>query len=85
RDSAREMLARRVEEQTPAPAAPPPRRTGRAERAEEDGPRRDPAPRRTRPEPSVLEQLSRNTLVRQLARTAGREILRGIFGTRRRR
>ncbi|WP_114561319.1 helicase HerA-like domain-containing protein, partial [Desertihabitans aurantiacus] len=44
RDSAREMLARRVEEQTPAPAAPPPRRTGRAERAEEDGPRRDPAP-----------------------------------------
>ncbi|MVA74879.1 DUF853 family protein [Auraticoccus sp. F435] len=81
RESARELLAARVAREAPEPVAVPQRR------AAPDGaaPRAPGRPRAPRPEPSVLEQLSRNTLVRQMARTAGREILRGLFGTRRRR
>lgn len=82
RESAREMLARRLEE-------------GAAEAEAQDGPAvappstEAPAPRPSgrapRPEPGFVEQLSKNTMVRQIGRTAVREVMRGLFGTGRRR
>ena len=50
---------------------------------------REAAPRTTarapRREKSFFEQLTENTMVRQMARSAAREITRSIFGTGRRR
>ncbi|SDD13747.1 helicase HerA-like domain-containing protein [Auraticoccus monumenti] len=82
RESARELLAARVERETPEPVTPQPEEWTPPS-GSQGGPRPRPGGRSA--DPSVLEQLSRNTLVRQLARTAGREVLRGLFGTRRRR
>jgi hypothetical protein len=36
-------------------------------------------------EKSIIEQITQNTMVRQMARSAAREITRSIFGTGRRR
>lgn len=78
RESARELLAKKLEagaaaaaqEQAPAPApetpAPEPERRGRKEK-------------------SLIEQVTSNSMFKQLVNTAGREIIRGLFGTARRR
>ena len=88
RDSAYERLAARMTPPEPAPAprrAPAPER----ERADEPAPR---ARRRREPEPAddgVLGQVLKSSAFRSFARSAasalGREVTRGIFGTRRRR
>jgi DNA helicase HerA-like ATPase len=90
RDSAYERLAARM---TPPEPAPAPRRSPAAERDRERAD--DPAPRarrRTQPEPAddgVLGQVLKSSAFRSFARSAasalGREVTRGIFGTRRRR
>jgi hypothetical protein len=36
--------------------------------------------KRSKPEPTAFEKISKNTLVRQVARTAAREAARGIMG-----
>jgi DNA helicase HerA-like ATPase len=98
RDSARELLARKLEAGA-ATAAAERRRAQDAEDAEEwrsgeerrvrtvrsaprAAPRRRAAPRAER---SVVEQVVESSAFRQLARTAGREIVRSLFGTARRR
>ncbi len=48
----------------------------RAQQAKASGSRRSPA----REEEGIIESLSRNTMVRQLGRTAAREITRGLLG-----
>ena len=88
RDSAYERLAARMA--PPAPVAVP-QRTPAPEREPAD----DPAPsprRRSRPEPAddgVLESVLKSSAFRSFARSAasalGREVTRGVFGTRRRR
>jgi hypothetical protein len=88
RDSAYERLAARM---APPEPAPTPRRAPAPEREPAD----DPAPRarrRREPEPAddgVLGQVLKSSAFRSFARSAasalGREVTRGIFGTRRRR
>ena len=36
--------------------------------------------RRKKPEPTAFEAISQNTMVRQVARTAAREVARGLMG-----
>ena len=92
RESAREMLAARLEagaeevareQVVQEQAARGPAASGGQARM----PRapREPAPRPVKDEPSMFEKLSKNTLVRQMGRTAVREVMRGVFGTGRRR
>ena len=98
RDSAHEMLARKL--QAGAEAAEREQQAQRAEeearkRAERETGERDrseragrAAPRTrtsTRREKTVIEQVTGSSAFRQFARTAGREIVRSIFGTARRR
>jgi hypothetical protein len=101
RDSAREMLARKLE--AGAAAAERERQAAEAaELAEEQAKRqaradeqarreeagradRRPAPRSRRQEKSVIEQVTSSSVFSDFARTAGREIVRSIFGTARRR
>ncbi|MFC7625666.1 helicase HerA-like domain-containing protein [Microlunatus sp. GCM10028923] len=80
RESARELLAKKLDagaaaaaqEQAPAPAP--------------DAPAPGPEPeRRGRKEKSLIEQVTSNSMFKQLVNTAGREIIRGLFGTARRR
>ncbi len=78
RESAYEMLTKRLQAQTPA-AAP----AGPAEPA--------PAPRKgaaAKPEPGIIEQVTSNSAFKSMLRSAGtvigREITRSIFGTRKR-
>ena len=86
RESAYERLAARVVAETSASAGQVP-----APKAESGGgiplprtgaPQRAP---RSQQDKTVVEEVLGSTVVRDLARTAGREILRGIFGSRRRR
>lgn len=92
RESAREILAAKLEQAAAAAAPEPsgPRSTPQ--------PRSAPAPRATaspRPEPrqstrsrqekSVIEQVTNSSVFKQFARSAGREIVRSLFGTARRR
>jgi len=101
RASAREMLVRRLEAgaqaaeaERQARTARQPSRTTRVAADDE----LDPVPRRTsrpaspsrrrsapRAEEGVVEQVVGSTLFRQIARTASREIVRGLFGAARRR
>ena len=89
RDSAREMLARRLEsgaeqaaQEQAQQAAPgtgravqePPARAKGAKKKEEEG-----------GIGGFVEGLSKNTMVRQVGRTAIREVMRGLFGTGRRK
>ena len=101
RDSAREMLARKLE--AGARTAEDERRTAAAaDRAEEDHRTRHEPTRAARREPSrsarpaprsrteradrtVVQQVVASAAFRQFARTAGREIVRSLFGTARRR
>ncbi|MFL6026299.1 MAG: helicase HerA-like domain-containing protein [Friedmanniella sp.] len=84
RDSAREMLARKLEAGAQAEQQQRQTRAPRAAAKASDParPRRRPAPRE---EQSVVEQVVASTIFRQFARTAGREIVRGLFGAARRR
>jgi hypothetical protein len=84
RESAYEMLTKRLEAQTPAaaPAAPVPAApTAPAAPA----PRRQAAPKE---EPSIIEQVAGSSAFKSMLRSAGtvigREITRSIFGTRKR-
>ena len=102
RDSAREMLARKLEagaataaaERSAAEARERAEQDARTQRrldgdavrgtrsAERSAPRRRSTPRAER---SVVEQVVASSAFRQFARTAGREIVRSLFGTARRR
>ena len=93
RDSAQEMLARKLE----AGAAQAQReqeqreQAAQAEAAAKEQARAEPArrasaPRSSRREPKgMVEQITDSTVFRQFARSAGREIVRGLFGAARRR
>ena len=72
RDSAQEMLARKLE-QGAATAAAEQQRASRAPRAA------------SRQQQGMVEQITSSTVFRQFARSAGREIVRGLFGAARRR
>ncbi len=95
RDSAYERLAARMTPPAPAPApAQAPAPTPTPEWHEPGGADREPAPRRprARPEPaeegvlgSVLQSSAFKSFARSAASALGRELTRGIFGTRRRR
>ncbi|HNA98043.1 MAG TPA: DUF853 family protein [Marmoricola sp.] len=70
RESARELLAKRLE--------------AGAEQAQQEAPK--PRSRSSaKAEKSVVEQVVKSTAFRQVMRTAAREIVRGVFGTARRR
>src|SRR5699024_3473080 len=91
RDSAHEMLIRKVEggaraadEQARAEAE----RQEAEARRKESGPTsrsRSTGPSRSRKEPGLVEQVTGSTAFKQFARTAAREIVRSLFGTGRRR
>jgi len=77
RESAREMLAKRLEqgaEQAQREAARP-----------TSGPSKAAPKPRAKQEKGVVEQVVQSTVFRQAVRTAAREIVRGVFGTARRR
>ncbi|WP_369252035.1 helicase HerA-like domain-containing protein [Geodermatophilus amargosae] len=86
RESAREMLAARL---APPPPAPTRTRTRTPARAEEPAPRRRPREAAPEEERGVLGDLVASSAFRSFARSAastlGRELTRGLFGTRRRR
>jgi len=99
RDSAQEMLARKLE-QGAATAAQERQRAEEAERAadaakaaqqqERQERQERPAPRAaprssSRQQKGMVEQIAGSTVFRQFARSAGREIVRGLFGAARRR
>jgi DNA helicase HerA-like ATPase len=99
RDSAQEMLARKLE-QGAATAAQERQRAEEAERAadaakaaqqqERQDRQERPAPRAaprasSRQQKGMVEQIAGSTVFRQFARSAGREIVRGLFGAARRR
>ncbi len=89
RDSAREMLARKLEEG--ARHAEEEQRQEREDeqrrqRMQEDSRQRPGNSRRsTRPEPGLVQSVTSSTAFKQFARTAAREIVRGLFGAGRRR
>ncbi len=92
RDSAREILARKLE--AGAATAEQERQAkewakaqDQAERNARTSARSQPAPRGTsrRTQKSVIEQVTSNSAFKQFARTAGREIVRSLFGAARRR
>jgi hypothetical protein len=104
RDSAREMLARKLEAGAQAEEQERNDRQARARTDTDAEARREleersarearasarstPRTRRRstpREEKSVVEQVVSSSVFRQFARTAGREIVRGIFGAARRR
>jgi hypothetical protein len=95
RDSAQEMLARKLE-QGAATAAAEQQRADEAERAARaakeqasERTRERSAPRTprasSRQQKGMVEQITGSTVFRQFARSAGREIVRGLFGAARRR
>jgi hypothetical protein len=90
RDSAYERLATRMTPPAPVPDPAPAPRPPRAADSSDDRPAR--GRRRSEPEPaggSVVESVLKSSAFRSFARSAastlGREVTRGIFGTRRRR
>ncbi|MEO7448540.1 MAG: helicase HerA-like domain-containing protein, partial [Humibacillus sp.] len=80
RESAYELLTKRLEAQTPpaAPAGSPAAPAAPAAKRQAD----------PKPEPGIIEQVTSNTAFKSLMRSAGtvlgREITRSLFGTRRR-
>lgn len=92
RDSAHEMLARKLEEgarvaeQEAAEQAEAERAAQAAKQAEAQARQQPRAPRTsTRQEKGVVEQVVGSSAFKQFARSAGREIVRSLFGTARRR
>jgi uncharacterized protein len=85
RDSAQEMLARKVEQGAQA-AQQEAEAQAQAQQREPEPERREPAqPRRQARQKSVIEEVAQSSVFKQFVRSAGREIVRGIFGTARRR
>jgi DNA helicase HerA-like ATPase len=96
RDSAQEMLARKLEAGAATAAAEQQAREAAERdaadaerRAQEDRPARE-EPRGTRApsrraQKSVVEEVVSSSVFKQFARSAGREIVRGLFGAARRR
>ena len=83
RESAYEVLNAKLQAGAEAAAAEAAAEDAAKEQARLE---RESAPRRTtRREKSFFEKLTENTMVRQMARSAAREITRSIFGTGRRR
>ncbi|WP_232548789.1 helicase HerA-like domain-containing protein [Propioniciclava soli] len=92
RESAYEVLKARLDAGAQAARREEEERTRRQEQERADAAERAAdrtaeraAPRSRRQEKSLFEQITSNTMVRQMARTAAREITRSIFGTGRRR
>ncbi len=99
RDSAREMLARKLEAGAAAAAQEAELKAAQkaqaeAEKAQRSGGGdlqmpRDPQPRsrarEPKPEPTMVEKVMGNSVFKSVLRTAGNEIVRSIFGTGRRR
>ncbi|WP_081683820.1 helicase HerA-like domain-containing protein [Granulicoccus phenolivorans] len=84
RDSAREMLARKLEEGAKAHEAEQ-QAQAEAEAAQSEA-KAEPKPRASRKqEKSMIEEVVGSSVFKDIARTAGREIVRSIFGTARRR
>ncbi len=82
RDSAYEMLARKLAAgaetaRAQLPAPPQPKATAQPKAASKT--------RAPKAEKSVIEQVANSSVVKQFARSAGREIVRSLFGTARRR
>ena len=102
RDSAQEMLARKLE-QGAAAAAAEQQRADQAKQADEaakqqakdqaeaerqaraNQPRASQSRTSTRAQKGMVEQIASSTVFRQFARSAGREIVRGLFGAARKR
>ena len=82
-EAEREERAEQAAQQTAADAKAYERMRAQAEREARTSSRS--APRATRREKTVIEEVTGSTAFRQFARTAGREIVRSIFGTARRR
>ncbi|HSN11558.1 MAG TPA: helicase HerA-like domain-containing protein, partial [Propionibacteriaceae bacterium] len=94
RDSAQEMLARKVEqgaaaaeqeaeaERHAAEQAAADRQAAQQQREDE---RETAAPRRQPRQRSVIEEVASSSVFKQFVRSAGREIVRGLFATARRR
>ena len=93
RDSAQEMLARKVEQgaaaaQQEAEAEQQAKEQAAADKQAQQqrgGEREAGAPRRQARQKSVIEEVAQSSVFKQFVRSAGREIVRGIFGTARRR
>ncbi len=98
RDSAYEMLARKLQAGADAAAAEAraaqAAEAERARQADLEAQRRREAPaprpratttRAPKPEPSIVEQVAQSSAFKQFMRTAASEIARGLFGTGRRR
>lgn len=88
RDSAYEMLTRKLEQGSRQAEAEAQQQRSQNQRPQQQAPAPRAQQRQTRqpkPEPSVIEQVTNSTAFKQMARTAGREIVRSIFGTGRRR
>lgn len=86
RDSAHEILARKLQAGADAAAA----ERAAAERAQQQRAQKptqpkQPTTRAPKPEPSVVDSVVKSSAFRQFMRSAGREIVRGLFGTARRR
>jgi hypothetical protein len=83
RESAYEMLGRKIEEsqQSAVGSRQPDGVEEKRRRVEkETGGTGDRGTRREKEPPSVIEELSKNTMVRQVGRTLMRELTRGLFG-----
>lgn len=89
RDSAQEILARKLEQGAAAAeeqaqaaaAAEEAKEQAVSEKRESQGQRQRTAPKQK----SVIEEVAQSSVFKQFIRSAGREIVRGIFGTARRR
>ena len=84
-EAEREERAQQAARQAAADAKEYERMRAQAERASRTPSRPTPRPTSTRREKTVIEEVTGSTAFRQFARTAGREIVRSIFGTARRR
>ncbi|MGO1488816.1 MAG: helicase HerA-like domain-containing protein [Arachnia sp.] len=88
RDSAREMLARKLEEGSRRAAEEQrleDQRQHYQDQARQHAPSPAPPRRTSRPEPGFMEQVTSSSAFKQFTRTAAAEIARGLFGAGRRR
>ena len=90
RESAREILAAKLEQGASAasepPRTPPGTSAGTAKPAEPARPRKPAgSPRPAKREPGVVEQVVTSSVFQDFMRTAAREVARGMFSTARRR
>ncbi len=81
RESAREKLAARLDKAAEQEQAPPAKSSGQQH---VPVPPRPKAAKRAKQEKSMIEEVVSSTAFKQVARTAAREFVRGMFGTARR-